>query len=56
MAAPGKRIEGLHRFSNLLGCHLLLHPIALQVLDRALDLQAQSGRIVPKERVGAVGE
>ena len=33
---------------TLLGCHLLLHPIALQVLDRALDLQAQSGRIVPQ--------
>ena len=45
---PGKQIEGCHQFSILLGCHLLLHPIALQVLDRALDLQAQSGRIVPQ--------
>ena len=27
--APGKRIEGCHRFSTLSVCHLLLHPIAL---------------------------
>ncbi|MGH7189861.1 MAG: hypothetical protein ACREF0_11875, partial [Acetobacteraceae bacterium] len=37
MVPPGKRIEGCHRFSTLSVCHLLLHPIALELLRAALD-------------------